>query len=41
MNKYVLQLAQFCFGVTNAQKNDIAPQDLNGIRAIVLLLIPK
>jgi hypothetical protein len=24
------------FGVTNAQKNDIAPQDLNGIRAIGL-----
>jgi hypothetical protein len=29
------------FGVTNAQKNDIAPQDLNGIRAIGSPANPK
>jgi hypothetical protein len=42
MNKYVLlSLLSFVFGVTNAQKNDIAPQDLNGIRAIGSPANPK
>jgi hypothetical protein len=42
MKKYILlSLLSFVFGVTNAQKNDIAPQDLNGIRAIGSPANPK
>jgi hypothetical protein len=42
MKKYILlSLFSFVFWVTNAQKNGIAPQDLNGIRAIGSPANPK
>ena len=42
MKKYILLgLLSFVFGVTHAQKNDVAPQDLNGIRAIGSPANPK
>jgi len=42
MKKHILlSLLSFVFWVTNAQKNNIAPQDLNGIRAIGSPANPK
>jgi hypothetical protein len=42
MKKHILlSLLSFVFWVTNAQKNGIAPQDLNGIRAIGSPANPK
>lgn len=42
MKKYILlSLLSFVFWVANAQKSDIAPQDLNGLRAIGSPANPK